>query len=98
MRRLARPVPATVAEAFTVHFVPDGTETEDCRLDAPDEIPYQGSAIDLGEAATEQLALALDPYPKQPGAEQAAAGGRGQHAFAALAALRRASMSWVPAV
>jgi hypothetical protein len=25
--------------------------------------------IDLGEATTEQLALALDPFPRKPGAE-----------------------------
>ena len=30
--------------------------------------PTPGAAIDLGEAAAEQLALALDPYPRKPDA------------------------------
>lgn len=77
--------PQEVAETFTVHFVPAGSETEELHLDAPDEIPYEGSAIDLGEAATQQLALALDPYPKMPGAEDPAAGLEASGPFAALA-------------
>ena len=85
--------PQEVAEAFTVHFVPAGSETEELDLDAPDEIPYEGSAIDLGEAATEQLALALDPYPKKPGAEEPAAETEASGPFAALAALRRPAMT-----
>ncbi len=64
------PFEATIEEAFDVLFVPAGTETEDDLgdPDAPDEIPYDGDRIDLGEAAAEQLALALDPYPRKPGA------------------------------
>lgn len=57
-----------VREAFTLHFVPAGTEDDNLDPEAIDEIPYSGSAIDLGEAAVEQLALALDPYPRKPGA------------------------------
>ena len=59
---------STVEEAFTIHFVPEGTEDDDPEPDAIDQVPFQGSAIDLGEAAVEQLALALDPYPRKPGA------------------------------
>ena len=79
----------TVQEAFTVHFVPEGTEDDDPEPDAIDQVPFQGSAIDLGEAAVEQLALALDPYPRKPGAAlPAEAGGPDLGAFAALAALK----------
>ena len=73
-----------------VHFVPEGTESEDDDPDLPDEIPYPAGAIDLGEAAIQQLALALDPYPRRPDLPEA-----GEelpdtpHPFAALAALRR---------
>ncbi len=81
--------PQAVAEAFTVRFVPAGSEADELDLEAPDEIPYEGSAIDLGEAATEQLALALDPYPKQPGAEELAADAEPAGPFAALAARRQ---------
>ena len=55
-------------ESFNVVFVPAGSETEDPDPEAVDEIPYDGSVIDLGEAAAEQLALTLDPYPHKPGA------------------------------
>lgn len=34
--------------------------------DAPE--PLTGDALDLGEAVAEQLSLALDPYPRAPGA------------------------------
>lgn len=61
---------APVAEDFAVRFVPAGTESEDIDPgEQEDEIPYAGGVIDLGEAAAEQLALALDPYPRKPGAE-----------------------------
>jgi uncharacterized metal-binding protein YceD (DUF177 family) len=58
---------AEQVEAFTVIFVPAGQENDD-DPESIDELPYEGSAIDLGEAAAEQLALALDPYPHKPGA------------------------------
>ncbi len=57
-----------VDEAFTVHFVPAGTEDDDPDPEAIDQIPFDGGAVDIGEAAVEQLALALDPYPRKPGA------------------------------
>jgi hypothetical protein len=58
-----------VAEDFQVRFVPAGTESDNPDPEAVDEIPFAGAVIDLGEAAAEQLALALDPYPRKPGAE-----------------------------
>ena len=57
-----------VEETFTVHFVPPGAEDDDPDPEAIDQIPYTGGAADLGEAAVEQLALALDPFPRKPGA------------------------------
>ena len=78
-----------VAEAFTVHFVPAGSETDDADPELPDEIPYEGTALDLGEAATEQLALALDPYPKAPGATLDFDDAEARGPFAGLAALQR---------
>jgi len=59
--------PQDVAESFRLRFVPAGQESDDEDPDAPDDIPYEGTALDLGEAAAEQLALALDPYPREPG-------------------------------
>jgi uncharacterized metal-binding protein YceD (DUF177 family) len=63
------PVIQQMEDRFTVRFVPEGREPTDDDPEAPDEIPYVGSVIDLGEAAVEQLALALDPYPRRPDAE-----------------------------
>ena len=60
--------PGAVAEHFSVRFVPAGTENDDIDPETIDEIPYSGGVLDLGEAAAEQLALALDPYPRAPGA------------------------------
>jgi uncharacterized metal-binding protein YceD (DUF177 family) len=82
--------PASVDERFTVLFVPVGEESEDDDPATPDEISYENGVIDLGEAAAEQLALALDPYPRAPGAELPdSANNPEDHQFAALAALKR---------
>ncbi len=80
---------ADIAEKFAVRFVPEGTETDAIDPEADDEIPYAGATIDLGEAAAQQLALALDPYPRKPGAASAEESPAPSSAFAALKALRR---------
>jgi uncharacterized metal-binding protein YceD (DUF177 family) len=81
---------AALEETFQVRFVPAGEETEDVDPEADDEIPFEGNLIDLGEAAAEQLGLALDPYPRMPGAELPAAEvDVDPHPFAGLAGLRR---------
>jgi uncharacterized metal-binding protein YceD (DUF177 family) len=60
---------APVEESFQVRFVPSGEETDDIDPESDDEIPFEGNKIDLGEAAAEQLGLALEPYPRMPGVE-----------------------------
>lgn len=80
----------TVEERFVVRFVPTGQESDDPDPEALDEIPYIDGVLELGEAAAEQLALALDPYPRAPDAilpqsEDAAS----PHPFAGLSALKR---------
>jgi hypothetical protein len=61
---------AVVSDEFTVRFVVAGSESDAADdPEQPDELPYEGTVLDLGEAAVEQLALALDPYPRKPGAE-----------------------------
>jgi uncharacterized metal-binding protein YceD (DUF177 family) len=82
------PFETEVAEDFRVRFVPAGTESDDIDLEADDEIPYEDAALDLGEAAVEQLALALEPFPRKPGAELPAASEQENGPFAALARLR----------
>jgi uncharacterized metal-binding protein YceD (DUF177 family) len=82
------PFETVVNEDFRVRFVPAGTESDNIDLDTDDEIPYQGTALDLGEAAVEQLALALEPFPRKPGAELPEAAEEATGPFAALARLR----------
>lgn len=67
------PIPARIEEEFEVDFSegPDGGDLE-LELDAeaadgPE--PLTGPEIDLGEVTAEQLGLAIDPYPRKPGAE-----------------------------
>lgn len=67
------PFEAETAETFRLRFVPAASfvEPDEAALldpDSDDELPYEAGVIDLGEAAAEQLALALDPYPRRPGA------------------------------
>lgn len=76
---------APVEEVFQVRFVPLGEESDDIDPDSDDEIPFEGNQIDLGEAAAEQLGLALDPYPRMPGVEMPTAEDEPDpHPFAAL--------------
>ncbi len=82
-----------IVEAFTLRFVPAGSETDDPDPESPDEIPYVGDKIDLGDAAAEQLALALDPFPRAENAtlpETPAEGDGDLNPFSALASMRRA--------
>lgn len=79
-----------IDERFRVRFVSAGSESDDEDPESDDEIAYGGAAIDLGEAAVEQLGLTLDPYPRKPGAElPPEANDPEEGAFAALSRLVR---------
>ncbi|MHA3840412.1 YceD family protein [Sphingomonas aestuarii] len=68
------PVPAAIDTDLAIRFVPERDDpAEEVELDtqALDTVDYRGGAIDLGEAAAETLALALDPFPRSPQAEAA---------------------------
>jgi uncharacterized metal-binding protein YceD (DUF177 family) len=60
---------ATLEEDFRIRFVPEDEVTDELDLDKDDEVPFGNGVLDLGEAAAEQLGLALPPYPRMPGAE-----------------------------
>ena len=90
-------LPVTIEEPFTLRFVPEAPVTEEeieLEEEDLDEIPYAGTAFDLGEAVAQSLALAIDPFATGPDAnrvraekgllDEAAAG-----PFAALAALKK---------
>jgi len=67
------PIPAEIAEDVELDFTeePDDPDLEmDLDAEAADgPEPLSGGMIDLGEVAAEQLGLAIDPYPRKPGAE-----------------------------
>jgi len=83
------PVEQSLNDRFELRFVPAGKERDDEDPESPDEVPYEGGSIDFGEAASEQLALALDPYPRRDDAVlDPAATDTSEAPFAALARLR----------
>ena len=70
------PVPAHIDEPFDLLFAPEpksGRPDEEIELGQADldTIFHDGSAIDLGGAIADTLALALDPYPRSAGADAA---------------------------
>jgi uncharacterized metal-binding protein YceD (DUF177 family) len=69
------PLPAKIEEDFAIRFLPEPTEDEshdeiELAEEDLDTAFYTGSALDLGEAAAETLALALDPFPRSPNAAE----------------------------
>ena len=91
-------LPRSASEPLLFRFVPaatDHTPAEEVELSYADcdEIEYEGSAFDLGEAVAQSLGLAIDPFAEGPNADAArqAAGIVGEDAsgpFAALAGLK----------
>ena len=61
------PVAQHVSAPLLLRFLPPGAAPDD-DPESPDEIETDGDTLDLGEAVAEQLALALDPYPRRPDA------------------------------
>ncbi|HTI85727.1 MAG TPA: DUF177 domain-containing protein [Alphaproteobacteria bacterium] len=75
------PVPAEIDAPFVRLYSADSAATPSADVDVDLEAddppdPIVGGGIDVGEAVAEELGLALDPYPRAPGAvlEQAEAG------------------------
>jgi uncharacterized metal-binding protein YceD (DUF177 family) len=93
------PVPAHLETEFELSYGASADEEEAGVLDpigpdAPE--PLVEGQIDLGEALAQQLAVALDPYPRAPGASLAlerftAEAGKtpGKQPFAALAEFKK---------
>jgi uncharacterized metal-binding protein YceD (DUF177 family) len=90
-------LPVRIEQPLTLRFVPEVPVTDEeleLQEEELDEIPYSGTAFDLGEAVAQSLALAIDPFATGPNADsvrkenglldEAASG-----PFAALAALKK---------
>ena len=85
------PFATRVVEEFAVRFVAESdAEVASDDPDEPDELPIVDGMLQLGEATVEQLALALDPYPRKPGAElPAEVVDTAENPFSALAKMRK---------
>ncbi|MBM3485513.1 MAG: DUF177 domain-containing protein [Alphaproteobacteria bacterium] len=90
------PVPQRVAATFDLTFerVGEASDPTEVVIDTDaDPEPLYEDRIDIGEVIAEELALALDPYPRAPGqafVEPPATGEeRPDSPFAALAALKK---------
>lgn len=71
-------LPVTISEALDLLFVPEASiapadpdEEIELSEEELDEIPYSGTAFDLGEAVAQSLALAIDPFATGPEADEA---------------------------
>lgn len=92
-------LPVAIDEPLSFRFVPASTghrpdEEVEISEDECDEIAFEGTRFDVGEAIAQSLALAIDPYATGPDAERVRreAGLLGEEAagpFAALAALKK---------
>jgi uncharacterized metal-binding protein YceD (DUF177 family) len=91
------PVPTVLDEPMTIRFVREpvvGANSEiELEADDCDTMFYDGQSVDLGEAVAQSLGLALDPYPRSPGAQERlkAAGVKAEDdvaPFGALAGIR----------
>jgi len=88
-------VKSRLSDRFAIAFAPSQDEPPQTAVeielnfetDAPDPLPDE--AIDVGEYLTEQLALALDPYPRKPGAAPLTDAGRGGGDVSPFAELAR---------
>jgi len=68
------PIPVEIDEPVALRFVTDDSAGDgeiELDEDALDTMAYDGASLDLGEAAAETMALALDPYPRGPNAAAA---------------------------
>lgn len=67
------PLDAAIDEPVALLFVTALDDQEEVELDAGalDTVEIEGGVVDLGEAAAETMALALDPFPRSPDAETA---------------------------
>lgn len=66
------PVKQHIEEEFSIEFGPEASVEHDLELtlEDPDPVePIEGNSIDVGEVVSQQVALAIDPYPRAPGAD-----------------------------
>lgn len=91
----AEDLPVAIRETLAFRFVPAGAahapdEEIELEEDDLDEIEFNGTTVDLGEAVAQSVALAIDPFLTGPDAEAARAllKDEGANPFAALKGLK----------
>lgn len=72
----AEDLPVSIKESLAFRFVPAAAHHEpdqEIEIDARecDEIEYEGTSFDVGEAVAQSLALAIDPFATGPNADTA---------------------------
>jgi uncharacterized metal-binding protein YceD (DUF177 family) len=85
------PVRSQIEDRFVLLYGP-AAETSDVMMREDEEVlePIVDGRIDLGEAVAQQLSLAIDPFPRAPGAAAPSVPGEGMASpFAALAKWRK---------
>jgi uncharacterized metal-binding protein YceD (DUF177 family) len=68
-------LPMVIDDNLLIRFMPENANNvpdEEIELEVGDydEVPFDGSRFDIGEAVAESLSLTIDPYATGPGAEE----------------------------
>jgi len=65
------PVTSHLAERLVERYGPTESDEIEIDLDPSADAPeaLEGNSIDIGEAVAQAMSLALDPYPRKPGAK-----------------------------
>lgn len=87
------PIENDLSDRLVERYGPTDRDATELDLDPEMEDPeaIEGGAIDVGEAVAQALSLALDPYPRKPGAKLGISGeNEGEEGpFAALSKLKK---------
>ena len=89
VNRIEQQVDLVFSPAAALSAGESASRTNAAKAEGPE--PLVGGVLDLGAIATEFLLLAIDPYPRKPGAvfEAPKAPDHAENPFAALAALKK---------
>lgn len=63
------PVAQSIDESLDLRFAPGVRKSADVVADPDAPEPLEGDMLDLGAIVADHLSLALDPFPRAPGAE-----------------------------
>ncbi len=69
------PIDERIDETFSIRFARESDTAAEIELDLEEDWtePLDGESLDVADILVQQVALAMDPYPRKPGAEAPAA-------------------------